>query len=76
MLVKRASENRLVLPEAALASFPEAECFAVAKVGGRIILTPVRPGRADPVRAKLVDSGIVEEDVAKAVSWAGSAANA
>lgn len=72
MLAKRAPGNRLILPAAVLASFPETECFDVVEEDGRIVLTPVRLRRADEVRSKLADLGITEEDSAAAVSWARS----
>lgn len=70
MLAKITSKNQLTLPKAIVAEVGEAEYFEVRAENGRIILEPVRIQRADAVRAKLADLGIVEEDVAAAVAWA------
>ena len=37
---------------------------------GRLVLTPVRLGRPEAVRAKLAELGITEADVERAVEWA------
>lgn len=34
------------------------------------MLTPVRPTRADEVRAKLAERGLTDADVAEAIAWA------
>jgi len=70
MLAKLTSKNQITLPKAVAQAFPGAEYFEVQNEGGRIVLTPVRIGRADAVRDKLAELGIVEADVAPAVSWA------
>lgn len=70
MLAKLTSKNQITLPKAVAQAFPGAEYFEVQAEGGRIVLTPVRIGRADAVRDKLAALGIVEEDVAAAVAWA------
>ena len=69
MLVKLTSKNRLTLPKAVVADFQGSEYFNVTKENGRIVLTPVRLNRADAVRAKLVEFGLSETDVAEAVAW-------
>lgn len=53
-----------------MSSCPGTEYFDVTEDSGRIVLTPVRVNRADPVRAKLADLGITEQDVAEAVRQA------
>ena len=68
MLAKLTSKNQLTLPKAVLSAYRGTEYFDVTEEGGRIVLTPVRIGRADAVRAKLADLGIVEKDVAEAVT--------
>lgn len=70
MLAKLTSKNQITLPKAVAQAFPGAEYFEVQAEGGRIVLTPVRIGRADAVRDKLAELGIVEDDVAAAVAWA------
>ncbi|CAA7624225.1 AbrB/MazE/SpoVT family DNA-binding domain-containing protein [Magnetospirillum sp. UT-4] len=70
MLAKRTSKNQLTLPKAVVAAVGGAEYFEVATENGRIVLTPVRLGRADAVREKLEQMGIGEHDVAEAVAWA------
>jgi len=70
MLAKRTSKNQLTLPKAAVEAVGGAEYFDLRVDGGRIVLTPVRPGAADAVRAKLEALGITEADVADAVKWA------
>ncbi len=67
------SKNQLTLPKAVISAFQGTEYFDVTKENGRIVLTPVRLTRADAVRAKLVDLGLSEADVAEAVAWARQA---
>ncbi len=73
MLAKLTSKNQITLPKAVAQAFPDAEYFEVQAEGGRIVLTPVRFGRADAVRDKLAVLGIVEKDVELAVAWARKA---
>ena len=70
MLARVTGAKQLTLPDELLASFPGVDCFNVSEEGGRIVLTPVRAGRADAVRQKLAELGITEEDVRDAVAWA------
>lgn len=70
MLAKLTSKNQLTLPKAVLAHCPTAEYFEVTEENGRIVLTPVRVGRADAVRAKLAEVGLDETAVEEAVTWA------
>ena len=69
MLAKLTSRNRITLPKAVIADFPDSLHFDVTKENGRIVLTPVRLTRADAVRAKLSELGITRGDVAGAVGW-------
>lgn len=69
MLARLTSNNELTLPEEVVCAFEGVEYFDVAEDGGRIVLTPVRPSRADDVWDKLVDMGLTEADVADAVVW-------
>lgn len=70
MLAKLTSKNQITLPKAVAQAFPGAEYFQVQTEDGRIVLTPVRIGRANAVRDKLAALGIVEKDVAPAIAWA------
>lgn len=70
MLAKLTSENQLTLPKAIVADFQDSEYFAVTTENSRIVLTPVRPIRADAVRAKLAERDICEADITEAVTWA------
>lgn len=70
MLAKKTSKNQLTLPKAVVEHFPGVDYFDVREEGGRIVLVPLRPSRADEVRAKLEDLGIGEEDVDAAIQWA------
>ena len=70
MLAKRTSKNQLTLPKVVADRFPGVEYFDVREEDGRIVLSPLRPGRADEVRAKLERLGIGEEDVDAAIAWA------
>lgn len=70
MLAKMTSKNQLTLPKAIVAEMGPAEYFDVRAENGCIVLEPVRIQRADAVRAKLAEMGIVEDDVADAVAWA------
>lgn len=70
MLAKKTSKNQLTLPKAVVAHFPGVDYFDVRAEDGRIVLVPLRPSRADEVRATLEQLGIAEEDVAAAIEWA------
>ena len=70
MLAKLTSKNQLTLPKAVISDFPDTRYFDVTREDGRIVLTPVRIGRADAVRRKIADLGLSEADVAAAVAWA------
>lgn len=70
MLAKKTSKNQITLPKAVAEQFPDAIYFDVSAEEGRIVLVPVRPDRADKVRAKLADLGIGEADVDDAIAWA------
>jgi bifunctional DNA-binding transcriptional regulator/antitoxin component of YhaV-PrlF toxin-antitoxin module len=70
MLAKRTSKNQITLPKAIVSRFPDVEYFDVREEGGRIILVPLRPSRAEEVRAKLGALGLTENDVEDAVQWA------
>ena len=70
MLAKLTSKNQLTLPKAVLAPYEGIAYFEVSDEDGRIVLTPVRIGRADAVRAKLAELGIAEADATAAVRWA------
>ncbi len=70
MLTKKTSKNQITLPKSVVERFPDATYFDVRAEDDRIILVPVRPGRADEVRAKLEKLGITERDVDDAIEWA------
>ena len=70
MRVKLTSRSRLTIPSTVMAGFPGCRYFDVTKENGRIVLTPVRPGRSDSVREKLSELRITEDDVDRAVMWA------
>lgn len=70
MLAKKTSKNQITLPKAVVSRFPGVDYFEVTEEGGRIVLLPVRPSRAEDVRAKLAQLGITEDDVKRAVKWA------
>jgi hypothetical protein len=70
MLAKKTVKNQLTLPKKVADQFPDVEYFRVSVDGERIVLEPVRPGRAFEVRERLEQLGITEQDVTDAVSWA------
>lgn len=70
MLAKKTSKNQITLPKDVVRHFPDVDYFDVREDAGRIVLSPVRPGRGDEVREKLARLGITEADVADAVRWA------
>lgn len=72
MLAKLTSKNRLTLPDEVMAGFGGVEYFDVVERRGRVVLTPIRFGRADVVRARSAEMGVTEADVAAAVAWARS----
>ena len=69
LLVKLTSKNQLTLPEEVLAGFEGVKYFDVTKDKGEIVLTPVMTP-ADKIRVELLERGITEADMAKAVAWA------
>ena len=70
MLAKLTSKNQLTLPKTVISDFPGIRYFDVTQEDGRIVLTPVRIGRADAVRRKVTELDLSEDDVAAAVTWA------
>ena len=70
MLAKKTSKNQITLPKKIVDKFPGVDYFDVRVEKGQILLFPVRPGRADQVREKLAELGIVAEDVTAAIEWA------
>lgn len=70
MLAKMTSKNQITLPKSLTAAVGPVEYFDAEVKNGQIILTPVHIGRSDAVRAKLLELGIVEGDIAAAVAWA------
>lgn len=70
MLAKLTTKNQITLPKAVISLFPDTTHFDVREEHGRIVLVPLRPSRADAVRAKLAELGIDEADVTEAVDWA------
>ena len=69
MLAKLTSKNQLTLPKAVVSAIGGIEYLDVTEENGRIVLTPVRMNRADAVRAKLAELGVMETDMADAVAW-------
>ena len=72
MLAQKTSKNQLRLPKAVVANYPDVEYFDVRDEDGRIVLVPLRANQAEPVREKLRQLGIREEDIDAAVKWARS----
>lgn len=70
MLAKKTVKNQLTLPKSVVSQFAGVEYFEVTTDGESITLKPLRPSRADAVRAKLAGLGIDEAEVAAAVVWA------
>ena len=70
VLAKKTVKNQLTLPKKIADAFPGIEYFRISVEGERIVLEPVRPGRASEVRERLEEMGISGRDVAKAVAWA------
>lgn len=70
MLAKKTAKNRITLPESVVLLFPGVNYFEVVAEEERIVLVPLRPSRAEEVRAKLAQMNISEGDVEDAVLWA------
>jgi hypothetical protein len=70
MLAKKTVKNQITLPKAVVTRFNDVEYFDVSTDGECIVLRPLQRSRAEEVRARLAELGIVEEDVTVAVSWA------
>ena len=74
MLAKITAKNQLTLPKSLTQAVGATDYFDVEARGGQLILTPVRIQRGDAVRAKLAELDLTEDDLAKAVAWARTAA--
>ncbi len=70
MLAKKTTKNQLTLPKAIVSRFAGVEYFDVSTDGRAIVLRPLEVSRADVVRERLGQMGIVESDVPDAVAWA------
>lgn len=70
MLAKITSKNQLTLPKAIVKEFPDTDYFDVQAEGGRIVLTPVRVQKLEPIWKKIEALGITEKDIEDAVLWA------
>ena len=64
------ADNQLIVPSTVVADFPGVDCFAVARDGERIILTPLQLPSIETVWAQTAAQGVTEQDVAAAVKWA------
>ena len=64
------ADNQLIIPSTVVADFPGVDCFAVARDGERIILTPLQPPPIAVVWAQTAAQGVTEPDVDEAVKWA------
>ncbi len=69
MLAKLNSKNQLTLPKAVVEKL-RADYYSVRTDGRCIVLTPVILDGLEVMQGKLADLGIVERDIAKAVTWA------
>jgi len=69
-LAKLTSKNQLTLPKSLISAVGATDYFEVQVKDGQIILTPVRVERADAVRSKLEELGLIEQDIADAAKWA------
>ena len=70
MLAKKTSKNQITLPKKIVEQFPDVDYFDVSEEKGRIILLPLQQKKADRVRDKLAEMGIVAEDISAALDWA------
>lgn len=70
MLAKKTTKNQLTLPKAIVSRFAGVEYFDITTDGRAIVLRPLEVSRAEAVRERLSQMGIVERDVADAVAWA------
>lgn len=74
MLAKLTVRNQLTIPKEIARQFPGVEYFDVTTDHGKVVLTPLKPSRADAVRERLVEYGISADDINDAVDWARSGA--
>ena len=72
MLAKKTAKNQITLPKSVVLRFPGVNYFEVLAEEERIVLVPLRPARAEEVRAKLAQMKISESDIEDAIRWAGS----
>ena len=70
MLAKITSKNQLTLPKAIVKEFPGTDYFDIQAESGRIVLTPVRVQKLEPIWKKIEALGITEKDIEDAVQWA------
>jgi hypothetical protein len=73
VVAKRTRKNQLTLPKAVVEQAGQADDDDVTFDAGRIVLTPLHPGGASAVRARLQELGIRETDLADAVTRARNA---
>ena len=72
MLAKLTVRNQLTIPKEIARQFPGVEYFEVTTDNGKVVLTPLKPSRADAVRERLVEYGISPDDIDDAIDWARS----
>jgi hypothetical protein len=70
VLAKKTIKNQITLPKAVVVRFTGVEYFDVTTNGECIVLRPLQESRADEVRQRLAQLGIVEGDARAAISWA------
>ncbi len=70
MLAKITSKNQLTLPKAIVKEFPGTDYFDIQTEDGRIVLTPLRVQKLEPIWKKIEALGITEKDIEDAVQWA------
>lgn len=70
MLAKRTAKNQITLPKAIITGFGSVAYFDVSTDGESIVLRPLKPSRAEEVRARMAELGIEERNIAEAVDWA------
>jgi len=70
VLAKKTAKNQITLPKRVVDQFPTAQYFEVTTERGRIVLRPVDIDPIAKVHAKLIELGVGEADVPKALAWA------
>ena len=75
MLCKRTYKNQITIPKKVMEEFDGIEYFEARIRAGTIVLepvaiTPLKGGRLEKARMKIVELGLTDHDLDEAIEWA------